>query len=114
MATKRVSIGNNAIQGTDGTCGGGEPVDEGDQAMTGSECDAPAGFFREANGDLSAMRLMTALVILIMLLTWAYTVIATRTWIPLDVGDAVVILGSLFAKAYQKGKEEEGDAGRVA
>jgi len=78
-----------------------------------TELRIPAGFLREANGDFSAMRLIVMLVVLITVCTWSYIVIVTKTWVPFGIGDAVTILGPLFAKAYQKGKEEGNDAGKA-
>ena len=64
-------------------------------------------FFKEDNGNLSTMRLLVTFILIVVLFNWTYITILTGTFISLKIADIMLILGPLFAKSYQKGKEKE-------
>jgi len=63
--------------------------------------------FSEDNGNSSSMRILVAFVIVIVLFNWTWINIKTGQIIAFDWQDLGLIIGPLFAKAYQKGKEKE-------
>lgn len=60
------------------------------------------GWFADDAGHPSSMRVMTAAVVLLVLLPWAYVTVATRTLQPLGPDLALLVVGALGAKAWQK------------
>ena len=69
-----------------------------------------SNFLKEANGNESSMRLAVFLVLGVLLGTWAYVSIATKTIAPLDWPTVGAIVGPLVAKAMQKKSEGAGNA----
>ena len=63
------------------------------------------GYLNDPAGQPSAMRLLTAVVVLALLGTWSVTVIRAGQWIPLDSGTVALILGCLGIKAWQRRSE---------
>ena len=63
-------------------------------------------FLSEDNGNLSTMRIIILFVIFVVMFNWTWINIVTGTIVSFSWPDFRVILGPLFAKAYQKGKEE--------
>jgi len=59
----------------------------------------------EDNGNLSSMRILTALVVVVVLGNWTYINVTTGVLHGFDWQDLGVILGPLGAKTWQKGKE---------
>lgn len=63
-------------------------------------------FFKEDNGNFSSMRLLVAFIIVVQMLGWVSVVLRTGTLPPLDWQQSLPVVGSLLAKAWQKGKED--------
>jgi len=63
-------------------------------------------FLEEDNGNLSAMRLLVSLILVVVLFNWTYITILTGNFVGLNVADIMLILGPLAVKSYQKGKEK--------
>lgn len=59
----------------------------------------------EDNGNLSTMRVLTAFIIVVVLLNWTYANIKTGNMAGFSWEEISLIIGPLFAKAYQKEKE---------
>ena len=59
----------------------------------------------EDNGNLSTMRVLTFLIVGVILFNWTFFNIANNTLASFSWQDMAVVLGPLFAKAFQKGKE---------
>ena len=59
----------------------------------------------ENDGNLSTMRIMVFFIIFVVMFNWTWINIATGTLISFDFADLGLIIGPLFAKGYQKGKE---------
>ncbi len=64
----------------------------------------------EDNGNPSTMRVVVALVVLIMVGTWAYVSISNKALAPMSVEEVGLMLGAMGIKAFQKGKEANVDA----
>ena len=62
--------------------------------------------FSEDNGNISTMRILIFFIITVVLFNWTWINIATGTLVGFDWADLGLIIGPLFAKSYQKGKEE--------
>lgn len=67
-----------------------------------------ARFLQEDNGNESSMRLLVAFVVLAIMGTWAYVSIVAKSLQPLDWQTVGALVGPLFAKAWQKGRENAG------
>jgi len=65
-----------------------------------------ARILSEDNGNPSSMRMITALICLIVMLTWSYTCIKQGQLLPLDIEQIGLVLGALGLKTFQKGKEK--------
>ena len=59
----------------------------------------------EDNGNLSMMRVVSTIIPLIIVGTWAWISITNGQLVSFDIPDVIAVLGPLGAKAYQKGKE---------
>ena len=59
----------------------------------------------EDNGNLSTMRILTFLIVGVILFNWTFFNLANNTLSSFAWQDMAVVLGPLFAKAFQKGKE---------
>jgi len=62
--------------------------------------------FSDDGGNMSSMRLLVFLVVGTLLFNWTWINITTGTIVSFDWADMGLILGSLFIKGYQKGKEK--------
>ena len=62
-------------------------------------------FLQEDNGNESSMRLIVFLIITTVLFNWTYYNIMSHQFVMLDWTSTAAMIGSLFMKAYQKGKE---------
>lgn len=62
-------------------------------------------FMSEDNGNLSTMRVLTFLIVGVVLFNWTWHNIANNVLSSFAWQDMAVVLGPLFAKAFQKGKE---------
>lgn len=60
----------------------------------------------EDNGNISSMRWLAALIVIVTLGNWTYINIVTQTFTQFDWQSLGLIIGTLFTKAYQKGKEK--------
>ncbi len=66
--------------------------------------------FSQDNGNPSSMRVLTAFVVISVISVWGYISIITKTLAPFPAEGAVAIIGALGAKAWQKGKETDGQS----
>ncbi len=64
-----------------------------------------AEFFQDGCGNNSSMRLLVFLVVAVVLFNWTWINISSGTLTPLSWGELGSIVGSLFVKSIQKGKE---------
>ena len=64
-------------------------------------------FMSEDNGNLSTMRILVFLIVGVILFNWTWFNITNNTLASFSWQDMAVVLGPLFAKAFQKGKEEK-------
>ncbi|KKL15547.1 hypothetical protein LCGC14_2504490 [marine sediment metagenome] len=62
-------------------------------------------FFTEDNGNFSFMRLAVFIVLITVLFNWTWFNIKHGTIISFDWQEMLLIIGPLFLKGYQKGKE---------
>lgn len=62
-------------------------------------------FLKEANGNESSMRLLVAFIVVVIMGSWGYVSIATKTLAPLDWQTVGALIGALIAKGYQKKNE---------
>jgi len=62
-------------------------------------------FLKEDNGNESSMRLLVAFIVVMVIATWGYVSITTKTIAPLQWEQVGAVLGALIAKGWQKGKE---------
>lgn len=60
----------------------------------------------EDNGNISTMRILAFFIIAVVMFNWTWINIATGSIISFDWADLGLILGPLFAKGYQKGREK--------
>jgi len=67
---------------------------------------ALTGIFSEDNGNLSFMRVVTGMIVVVILFNWTWMNIKTGTLTPLGYEDLVGILGPLLIKMGQKGMEK--------
>jgi hypothetical protein len=56
----------------------------------------------ENNKNISTMRILVALIVIVFLFNWTYITIKTGAWVVLDSGSVLAIIGALSAKAVQK------------
>ncbi len=63
----------------------------------------PTKLFCDDKGNLSSTRVAMYIIIATLLIPWVKA--AWGTYVPLDMNTAGAIVGMLFAKGYQKGKE---------
>lgn len=68
-------------------------------------------FFQEASGKPSSVRLVSAVLALVVVGTWAYVSIMKQELQALDFGQVAIGLGGLAGKVWQKGKESDGLSG---
>ena len=61
----------------------------------------------DPSGQPSTMRLLVALVVIDVMVTWTVVTIKAGTWQPLDWGTVTLVLSVLGVKAWQRGREEE-------
>jgi hypothetical protein len=61
--------------------------------------------FKEKNGNISTMRVMSALVIITVLFNWTYHNVTTGAYTPLNLPEVIAMIGTLGAKALQRGQE---------
>jgi len=61
--------------------------------------------FRDINGQVSSMRVMSFMIILVILSGWAYTVIYNKEFVDFGANNMLVLLTALGAKAIQRGVE---------
>ena len=59
----------------------------------------------EDNGNLSTMRILVFLIVAVILFNWTWFNIHHNVISSFDWQDLALIVGPLFAKAYQKSKE---------
>lgn len=64
--------------------------------------------FADDGGNLSSMRVLSALVVIIVLGTWSTYCLRNNVIVGFDVADISLILGALGAKAIQKKYEKNG------
>lgn len=58
--------------------------------------------FKDDAGHNSSMRVIWAITVLIVFITWAYVCIANKTWVSFSTGDSV-LMGVLFgSKVWSK------------
>lgn len=65
-----------------------------------------SNFLKESNGNESSMRMLVAFIVAVIMGTWCFVSIKTSALAPLNMETVLALLGSLMAKAWQKGKEE--------
>jgi hypothetical protein len=65
--------------------------------------------FTEQNGDPSSMRLIAAFIIFVIMFNWTFYNVSQQQLAPLNWESVMAVLGTLFVKAYQKGKENGKD-----
>ena len=64
--------------------------------------------FRDNDGQMSTMRVLVCLIVVVVLFNWTWGCIATGTFIALSWQDLLIAVSPLFAKVAQKkyeGKE---------
>lgn len=61
--------------------------------------------FQDANGNNSSMRILVFIVVITILINWTIVNIQTGTMTAMPWEQVVAIVGSLFAKGYQKANE---------
>lgn len=61
--------------------------------------------FSEDNGNLSSMRIIVFIIVIVVLFNWTYYNIISGTLTGFNWEDIAVLVGPLLAKSYQKGKE---------
>jgi hypothetical protein len=69
-----------------------------------------ASMLQEADGSLSTMRILACFVVAVVVLTWGIISVMKGEMQPLSWQDVVTVVGTLFAKAYQRGNESDGGA----
>ena len=62
--------------------------------------------FSENNGELSSMRVLSGIVVVTVLGTWAIHCLQNNVLVGFDYQDIGLVLGALGAKAYQKKNEK--------
>ncbi|MCK5016363.1 MAG: hypothetical protein KAS32_04750 [Candidatus Peribacteraceae bacterium] len=61
---------------------------------------------KEANGQISTMRAMSALVIVTVLFNWTYHNVTQGVFVSLNIPEVIAMIGTLGAKAIQRGQEK--------
>lgn len=64
-------------------------------------------FLSEDNGNRSSARLISFIITTVILFTWSYTCIKTKTFIPFDYSQVAILLGAFGLKVAQKSNEEK-------
>lgn len=59
----------------------------------------------EDNGNVSTMRILTAVIIVVVLFNWTYFNMTSGQLTGFSWEDLFALIGPLLAKGYQKGKE---------
>ena len=61
---------------------------------------------KDNKGEISTMRVMSVLVIVCVLFNWTYHNITTGVYIALNIPEVIAMIGTLGAKAIQRGQEK--------
>lgn len=61
---------------------------------------------QEANGNISTMRVMTSLVIIMVLFNWTYHNLSEGVYVALNFPEVMAMVLTLGAKAIQRGQEK--------
>jgi len=65
-----------------------------------------SSLFKEKNGELSTMRILTAFVVFTTVGTWCALSIMQGKFLEMPVDQIALVLGALGFKAWQRGRED--------